>query len=551
MNLADMVREESKDVRVGVFAFATCAGLANVIALILVNSVVHAPDKATITSFMAYASAAFLSIVAARVSAHRLTAIVETALHRVKGRIVEKIEGAGIQSIERMGTNVIIDRVTENMTTISVATTGMSAILPGSCMLVFGILYLFSLSPAACLLLLPVQAVCVYLYHHQITTLYPLMVRRAKLRVRFLDALTGLLRGAKEIRLSRARATGALQEYTERTKTLTQLSTRVNKVFDDNGLYVALNRYAVLAAIAFVAPQHIAMDGANVAKLVATTLFIWSSIQALLDIYLSYVRANDAFTNIVELEKTLDGDQKSRTSIAWSEDPWKGKWSQLRLEGVEYVYAGEAGESQFHLGPIDLTLEPGEVVFLVGGNGSGKSTLLKVLTGLYPPSAGKMSLSDKELVLGNVEAYREMISVIFSDFHLFSKAYGLLDVEPAAVQALLRDMHIDHKTSFKHGEFTTQKLSTGQKKRLAMVIALLDDRPLLVLDEWAADQDPEFRKHFYEDMIPALKRKGKTILAVSHDDRYFHLADRVLTMEEGRIAVNQERKTEDSPGLVT
>lgn len=551
MNLADMVREESKDVRVGVFAFATCAGLANVIALILVNSVVHAPEKATIRSFMAYASAAFLSIVAARVSAHRLTTIVETALHRVKGRIVEKIEGAGIQSIERMGTNFIIDRVTENMTTISVATTGISAILPGSCMLVFGILYLFSLSPMACLLLLPVQVVCVYLYHHQITTLHPLMVRRAKLRVHFLDALTGLLRGAKEIRLSRARATGALQEYKNQTKTLTQLSTRVNKVFDDNGLYVALNRYAVLAAIAFVAPQHIAMDGANVAKLVATTLFIWSSIQALLDIYLSYVRANDAFTNIVELEKNLDGAREPRTSITWTEDPWKGKWSQLRLEGVEYVYAGEAGESQFHLGPIHLTLEPGEVVFLVGGNGSGKSTLLKVLTGLYPPSAGKMSLGAMILTPENVEAYREMISIIFSDFHLFSKAYGLLDVEPAVVQALLRDMHIDHKTSFEHGEFTTQKLSTGQKKRLAMVIALLDDRPLLVLDEWAADQDPEFRKHFYEDMIPALKRKGKTILAVSHDDRYFHLADRVLTMEEGRIGVKQERTAEDSPELVT
>lgn len=535
MNLVDMVRAESKDVRVGVISFATCAGLANVVALILVNSVVHAPEKATITSFMAYASAAFLSIVAARVSAHRLTTMIETALHQVKCRIVEKIEGAGIQSIERMGTNVIIDRVTENMTTISVATTGISAILPGSCMLVFGILYLVSLSPAACMLLLPVQIVCVYLYHHQIRTLHPLMVRRAKLRVRFLDALSGLLRGAKEIRLNRARAAGALHDYTDQTKTLTQLSTRVNKAFDDNGLYVSLNRYGVLAAIAFVAPQHVALNGAQVAKLIATTLFIWSSIQALLDIYLSYVRANDAFANIVELERNLDGARQSATKAVPTEDPWAGRWNRLHLENVEYLYTAEKGDKPFHLGPVDLTIEPGEVVFFVGGNGSGKSTLLKVLTGLYPPSTGKIRLGDTELAPENVEAYREMISVIFSDFHLFSKAYGLLDVEPAAVKALLHDLHIDGKTSFEDGRFTTQKLSTGQKKRLAMVIALLDDRPLLVLDEWAADQDPEFRKHFYEDMIPALKRKGKTILAVSHDDRYFHLADRVLTLEEGRI----------------
>ncbi|HMY19395.1 MAG TPA: cyclic peptide export ABC transporter, partial [Polyangium sp.] len=526
--------------RIGVISFATCAGLANVVALILVNSVVHAPEKATITSFMAYASAAFLSIVAARVSAHRLTTMIETALHQVKSRIVEKIEGAGIQSIERMGTNLIIDRITENMTTISVATTGISAILPGSCMLLFGILYLVSLSPAACMILLPVQVVCVYLYHHHITTLHPLMVRRAKLRVRFLDALSGLLRGAKEIRLSRARASGALRDYTDQTKTLTQLSTRVNKAFDDNGLYVSLNRYGVLAAIAFVAPQHIALDGAQVAKLVATTLFIWSSIQALLDIYLSYVRANDAFANIVELERNLDGARQSATKAVQTEDPWAGRWNRLHLENVEYLYAAEKGDKPFHLGPVDLTVEPGEVIFFVGGNGSGKSTLLKVLTGLYPPSTGEIRLGDKEIAPENVEAYREMISVIFSDFHLFSKAYGLLHVEPAAVKALLRDLHIDDKTSFEDGQFTTQKLSTGQKKRLAMVIALLDDRPLLVLDEWAADQDPEFRKHFYEDMIPALKRKGKTILAVSHDDRYFHLADRVFTLEEGRIRATKQ-----------
>lgn len=549
MNLVDMVRAESKNIRVGVISFATCAGLANVVALILVNSVVHAPEKATITSFLAYASAAFLSIVAARVSAHRLTAMIVTALHQVKGRIVEKIEGAGIQSIERMGTNVIIDRVTENMTTISMATTGISAILPGSCMLVFGILYLASLSPAACMLLLPVQIVCVYLYHRQIRTLHPLMVRRAKLRVRFLDALSGLLLGAKEIRLNRARAAGALRDYTDQTKTLTLLSTRVNKTFDDNGLYVSLNRYGVLAAIAFVAPQHIALDGAQVAKLVATTLFIWSGIQALLDIYLSYVRANDAFANIVDLERNLDGFRQSATKAVQTEDPWAGRWNRLHLENVEYLYVAENGDKPFHLGPVDLTIEPGEVVFFVGGNGSGKSTLLKVLTGLYPPSTGKIRLGDTELAPENVEAYREMISVIFSDFHLFSKAYGLLDVEPAAVKALLHDLHIDGKTSFEDGRFTTQKLSTGQKKRLAMVIALLDDRPLLVLDEWAADQDPEFRKHFYEDMIPALKRKGKTILAVSHDDRYFHLADRVLTLEEGRIRQSEENvgKTGSSP----
>jgi len=250
---------------------------------------------------------------------------------------------------------------------------------------------------------------------------------------------------------------------------------------------------------------------------------------------LSYVRANDAIANIDELEQRLEGNKKLPASDPMAHDPWNGQLGSISLAQAEYTYEGQSGETPFRMGPIDLTIERGEVVFIVGGNGSGKSTLLKVLTGLYPPTHGTLLVNENTVLPTNVEHYRELISVIFADFHLFSKAYGLLDADPAAVKALLRDMHIDHKTSFSEGGFTHQKLSTGQKKRLAMVIALLDDRPLFVLDEWAADQDPEFRKHFYEDMIPALKRKGKTIVAVSHDDRYFHVADRVVIMEYGQI----------------
>jgi len=138
-----------------------------------------------------------------------------------------------------------------------------------------------------------------------------------------------------------------------------------------------------------------------------------------------------------------------------------------------------------------------------------------------------------------VAAYREMIAAIFSDYHLFSKAYGMLDANPDVVNKLLDQMQIAPKARFHEGEFSPRKLSTGQKKRVAMAIALFDDRPIFVLDEWAADQDPEFRKYFYEKLIPALKQKGKTVIAVSHDDRYFHCADRVVVLDAGKIRTIQ------------
>jgi putative ATP-binding cassette transporter len=135
----------------------------------------------------------------------------------------------------------------------------------------------------------------------------------------------------------------------------------------------------------------------------------------------------------------------------------------------------------------------------------------------------------------NAASYREMISAIYADFHLFAKLYGLLGVEEASVRSLLSQMQLDGKTSFKGDRFTNRNLSTGQRKRLALIVALLEDRRICLFDEWAADQDPEFRKYFYEELIPELKRRGKTVIAVSHDDRYFRCADRVVTMEYGQI----------------
>ena len=173
----------------------------------------------------------------------------------------------------------------------------------------------------------------------------------------------------------------------------------------------------------------------------------------------------------------------------------------------------------------------------MGGNGSGKTTLAKLLCGLYIPESGALWLDSKPITDVTRDQYRQLFSVVFSDFYLFEKLLGLeafnLDKRAAHYIAHLQ---LDHKVEVRGGQLSTVDLSQGQRKRLALLTAYLEDRPIYIFDEWAADQDPVFREIFYYELLPELKAKGKTVLVISHDDRYYGMADRILKLDYGQLA---------------
>jgi putative ATP-binding cassette transporter len=206
------------------------------------------------------------------------------------------------------------------------------------------------------------------------------------------------------------------------------------------------------------------------------------------------------------------------------------------LRQVTHAYHTEQEENGFTLGPIDLTLRPGELVFIVGGNGSGKSTLAKLITGLYIPETGVIELDGQIVEAHNREWYRQHFSVIFADFYLFERLLGLdsSDLDGRAEDYLQR-LHLDHKVRITDGHLSTIRLSQGQRKRLTLLTAYLEDRPIYLFDEWAADQDPVFKDLFYREFLPELRDRGKTVLVISHDDHYFHLCDRLIKLDYGQI----------------
>lgn len=212
----------------------------------------------------------------------------------------------------------------------------------------------------------------------------------------------------------------------------------------------------------------------------------------------------------------------------------------LELRGVRYAFDAPEGGKAFEIGPIDLRLDQGELVFVVGDNGSGKTTLIKLLLGLYAPQQGEILHDGRAVTAQTRDDYRQLFTTVFSDFYLFEDLVaggeeGQAAALPEAALPYLQRLEIVHKVSVRDGSFSTIDLSTGQRKRLALVHAYMEGRPVLVFDEWAADQDPSFRHLFYTELLPELRAKGHLLVVISHDDRYFHLADRIVRMEAGRI----------------
>ncbi len=541
MTLIDLVRTEARDESRGLVLSAIMAGAANAFVMHLVNSAVSSAQDDKIRQFFMIGLAVASYVLFARRTFHRTTAIIESALKKIKLRIIDKIEQSELHHLEGIGTSEIYDRLTENISTISESAGLIAHVLQSTCILIFASLYVLSMSIPGFVLLVLLNFVGILLWSARNVEIGKYLDRSSQQRVIFLDQLTDLLKGSKELRFSRQRSRDIRSDVTTTAEDLCSTTVIATNLFNNNMIFAQCVLFAMLVGMVFVLPQHVAMENSVLSALVGGVLFFWGPLSAVVGGMPVYMRSNNALTNIHALETKIELAARNHVPAEQTEDPWNGRFSAIDVRQISFAYPPDTGGQTFRIGPMTLSIAKGEVVFFVGGNGSGKSTFMKVLTGLYPTTGGELRVDGQKIRPENVAAYREMFSVIFSDFHLFSRLYGLLDVDERAVLDLLKQMQIDDKTSFDKGRFTKRDLSTGQRKRLAMIVALLEDRPICLFDEWAADQDPEYRKYFYDELIPALKSRGKTVIVVSHDDRYFHCADRVVTLEYGKIRSIQQR----------
>ncbi|AKT43457.1 cyclic peptide export ABC transporter [Chondromyces crocatus] len=535
MTIVDLISNEAGPDRRRLLLAATVAGASNALILALINKVAGSPQSAGLGIFAMFGLAVLTYVIGVRHTYHRTTYFIETALHRIRTRLVAKVEKTGFQHLERIGNAEIMDRLTENMAVVSESGGHVSHILQSLSILVFATLYIATKSPPAFALVVLIVAAGMSLFISKKMEVNAFLQQSAQIRLKFFELLSDLLRGFKEVKFSQRRGRDLRQDITNASDNLRSATMKAEALFDDSVIFANCNLYAALASLVFVLPHHVNLEPKLLTMIVTAVMFSWSSVGGIVIGYPLYLRSNQALENIRILEEKLDAAEQDESNTIDQAGPWSAPFNSIEARAIEYRYITDDASTPFHVGPIDLTITAGEVVFIVGGNGSGKSTFLKVLTGLYQPTRGTLKVDGIQVTPENVAWFRERISAIYSDFHLFSKLYGLLSIDEASVRRLLAQMQIEDKTTFTDQGFTNRHLSTGQRKRLALIITLLENRPIYIFDEWAADQDPEFRKYFYDELIPMLKLQGKTVIAVSHDDRYFRCADRVITMEYGAI----------------
>ena len=364
-----------------------------------------------------------------------------------------------------------------------------------------------------------------------------------KVRDQF-DALNKHLRavtdGTKELKLHSGRREAFFSQLLQPTlSSLQRYDIKGNTIFEAAASWGHILFFVLIGLLLFVWPSFATVSTETLTGYVLTLLYIITPLQVILSRVPHLSRTSIALKRIEKLGFSLTDQPHRELAVAANEPP--PDWRCLELCGVTHAYHLEKENRSFVMGPIDLSISPGELIFLTGGNGSGKTTLAKVLLGLYIPEEGEIRLDGKPITDENREQYRQLFSVVFSEIFLFESLLGLdsPEIDSRATEYLIK-LELEQKVQVKDGALSTVDLSQGQRKRLSLLTAYLEDRPVYLFDEWAADQDPVFKDVFYYQILLELKARGKTVIVISHDDRYYGIADRIVKLDYGKIEYSKD-----------
>ncbi|AMS17015.1 MULTISPECIES: cyclic peptide export ABC transporter [Pseudomonas] len=516
-------------------ALGMVGGLAITLLLATINNALHSATGMTQGVVLTFAALCLLALTSSIVSDIGTNYVGQRIIAALRKDLGEKVLSAPITQIERYRSHRLIPVLTHDVDTISDFSFAFTPLAIAATVTLGCLGYLAYLSVPMFLMMVVAIIIGIsvqYVAGGKGIRGFDLARDQEDELQRYYNAIAS---GAKELRMHRPRRyrmnTHRIRETADRIASIQVRSVNIYILAKTFGSMLFFVVIGLALAMQAYNPNP---DPTVITGFVLVLLYMKGPLENLVS-YLPVVgKAKIAFGRISELSERFSSPEPHLLLDA-TEAP-KPVVHSLELRGVSYSPPAVEGSEPFHLGPINLDIKQGDIVFIVGENGCGKTTLIKLLLGLYQPQAGEIRLNGEAVTDLARDDYRQLFTTVFADYYLFDdlvQGGGQQSLDSAS--QYLDRLEIAHKVSVKDGAFTTTDLSTGQRKRLALVNAWLEGRPVLVFDEWAADQDPAFRRIFYTELLPDLKRLGKTIIVISHDDRYFDIADQLVRMKAGKV----------------
>jgi putative ATP-binding cassette transporter len=534
-SLLEIIQSESRIELRRMCLFSALVGLSGALIIAVLNQAAgHIIENESSTfEFFAFVFCLAFYLYFYQVNNQESVKSTQGLIYRFRLNIIQLVLKSDLSIFKVISKNEIQMRVNRDTQMVSQAIVTIVTIGQSSAIVFFALIYLATLSWIASILMLGFLLVTLSIF---------LQVEKkatAELKASYVEDsktfefVAEFLSGFQEIKMSSKRAKGFIEDLVSSARksreTREESLITLGKTFS----FLQIILYIAVGMLIFVVPVVSDSFSEVVLKVTTTSLFMVGSFQSVFTSLPMIVQAEASAKQLLSLKDTLEQTHNQANSKNVEDQYVNAK--HLTLHGVTYQHQSLEEKRHFDLGPITTTFEAGKVYFIRGQNGSGKTTLIRVLLGLYAPTKGFITVDDQLVNQPSSSAYRDLFAVVFSDFFLFKKLYGISQESLAEGQSLIEMFQLEDKVSILDDQFDTIHLSTGQRKRLGLLEALLEDKQFVVLDEWAADQDPEFRKYFYQVLIPYIKGLGKTLIAISHDDRYFDVADEIITIDEGKL----------------
>lgn len=524
----------------GILLMSILAGLANMLIIILLTSS-QGTDMELRYLIFYFVLSLLLYLLSRSVFQKNLVRFTRGLIYELRNKLIDKIFSTSFQKFENMDRGRVYTALNDDVDTIG-ESANMFVMLVTSFVTAFGAcLYLASIAAWATLITFVFVVFLAVLYYFVSKSANIYYENARDSQTQFMRLVNGMIDGFKEISLHRNKrlaykkdVSASSNEY--RMKTSIADIQFVNTFLLGEALLVLL-----LGNVAFVFPKLFPdIQPGAIMSFVIVLLYMGSSINQIVSSVPAILRFKIAWKRIQnflkEIPANLDMSKGGeRTDIAVE---------SIKAKDLFFEYKNKTEQDIFKIGPIDLEVYAGEILFIVGGNGSGKTTLAKLLTGLYEPDGGKILINNKVVPR---EELGEYFSAVFNPVFLFEKLYNVnIDDKKEEVDKYLTILRLADKIRIEEYRYNTIDLSGGQRKRLALLQCYLEDSPIYLFDEWAADQDPGYRNFFYRTLLLEMRKAGKIVIAITHDDNYFDVADKLLKIRDGKLELYKEEPIADA-----